>query len=52
MFDHLCHFRIPASVSLLHLPEDVHVQQAFHLIPLLERVAISALLPLQLCVLA
>lgn len=50
MFSHLCHFRIPASVSLLHLPEDVHIQQAFHLIPLLESVTIGTLLPLQLCV--
>lgn len=45
---YLCHFGVPASVTLLHLSEDVHLQKTFDLVSLLEGVAIGALLPLQL----
>lgn len=39
-------------MALLHLSQDVHFQQTFDLVTLLEGVAISALLALQLCVLS
>lgn len=49
---YLCHFGVPASVSFLHLSQDVHLQQTFDFVPLLEGVAVCALLALQLCVLS
>lgn len=35
-------------MALLHLPQDVNVQQAFHFVPMLEGMPVRALLPLQL----
>jgi len=51
-FSYLSHFGVPPSMSLLHLSKDVHLQETFDLIALLEGMAISTLLPLQLCVLS
>lgn len=45
---YLGHFGIPASVALLHLAQDVDVQQALHLVAVLEGMPVRALLPLQL----
>lgn len=45
---YLCHFRVPATMALLHLPQDVNVQQAFHFVPVLEWMPVCAFLPLQL----
>lgn len=39
-------------MSVLHLSQDVYLQQTLHLVTLLEGVTISALLALQLCVLS
>lgn len=44
---YLSHFRIPATMALLHLPQDVDVQQALHFVPVLERVPVCAFFPLQ-----
>lgn len=35
-------------MALLHLPQDVDVQEAFHFVPMLEWVPVRAFLPLQL----
>lgn len=45
---YLGHFGVPPSVALLHLSQDLHLQETFDLVALLERVAVSTLLALQL----
>jgi len=51
-FEYLSHFGVPPSVTLLHLSQDLHFQQTFDLVGLLEGVSVSTLLALQLCVLS
>lgn len=45
---HLCHPGVPSTVTFLHLPQDVRVQQALNLVPGLEGLAVCTHPALQL----
>lgn len=41
---YLGHFGVPAPMAFLHLTQDIDIQKAFHLVPVLERVSLCGLL--------